>query len=404
MLAIPFVGIALASGAVTMLGISGIIRAISSALNPFINVILKMKKNNINENTIREFTKIIIGNGENDKESASLISAIIRITKELGKVGVWTAAKSAIIAKSIRPIFETIGMFINIVGSLANMRYVSEWNEDGTPAKYEPISYPMFIMAGTTISISFRVFLEELGRGLRSLKGLSLKTIVLLGAGIGPVMRSVKNFTDAILSVLSTKIPEEFDENGKPIKWTKFSSEDFALAATMITDNFVLFLEKFSEKSKNISARSAMLIDLMKNGIGQLMNAVSTYTKTITDFVSGKQIEYTDVNTGRVIKEVFRVNPEDFTKYGETVADSFIGFIDSMYKKFEKYGYTEHHYEIESHIFKKDTVVDNSVEKNHVTDLITGFANIGEVIRAVQTFVNFIYDSSQKIGKIDLKS
>jgi hypothetical protein len=227
---------------------------------------------------------------------------------------------------------------------------------------------------------------------------------MLLAAGIGPVMNSIKNFTDAILSVLSTKIPEEYDKDGKPIKWAKFSAEDFALAASMISDSFMIFLEKFSEKSKNISARSAIIIAMMKEGIEPVMNAVSTWTKTVMDFVAGREIEYTDVKTGKTVKEVFHINPEEFTKHGENIADTFIGFIDGLWNKFNAYGYTEHHYKVESHALKSDTITDDAVQKNHVTDLITGFANIGEIMGAVETFVNLIFNVAEKVGKIDLKA
>ena len=404
MLMLPFVGIALVSGAAAMMTISGVIYAISHALNPFIDVMVKMKDNNINEAAIRKFTKIMIGNGIDDKDSPSLIASITNITEALSEIGVWTATKARFIATSIRPIFQTIGMFIDIIGRLCNMRYVSEWNDDGTPAAYDTISMAMFREAGNTVSVTFGVFLEELGKGLNAIKDISGRTILLLAAGIGPVMNSVKNFTDAILSVLSTKIPEEYDKDGKPIKWAKFSSEDFAVAASMISDSFMIFLEKFSEKSKNISVRSAMIISMMKEGIGPVMDAVSTWTKTVMDFVAGREVEYTDLKTGKTVKEVFHINPEEFAKHGETIADTFIGFIDGLWNKFNAYGYTEHHYKVESHALKKDTITDDAVEKNHVTDLITGFANISEIMGAVETFVNLIFNVAEKVENVDLKT
>jgi hypothetical protein len=147
--------------------------------------------------------------------------------------------------------------------------------------------------------------LKQLGEGLEKLKDVSYATILLLSAGIGPVMSAVKDFTDAILSVLSSRIPDEYDENGKPIKWRKFDSAEFYVAATLITDAFLIFLEKFSSKSKNISLKSAAIINMFKDGIEPVMNAVATWTNTIMDFVTGREITITDPKTGKDIKQRF---------------------------------------------------------------------------------------------------
>ena len=326
------------------------------------------------------------------------------MTKALEEVGVWSAVKAGIIAKNLRPIFETIGMFIDVIGRICSMKYVSEWDEEGKPKSYETLTLTMFRQAGDTVSITFGTFLKQLGEGLEKLKDVSIGTILLLSMGIGPVMSAIKDFTDAILSVLSSRIPDEYDENGKPIKFRRFDPYEFSQAAELITDAFLVFLEKFSEKSKNISLRSAMIISMMKEGIEPVMNAVATWTNTIMDFVTGRQIEYTDEKTGKTIKQMFHISPEDFRKHGETVADTFIGFIDGLWNQFNKFGYTEHHYQVESHALKSDTITDNAVEKNHVTDLITGFANISEIMGAVETFVNLIFNVAEKVGQVDLKA
>lgn len=305
MMMIPFVAPALAVGAATVAAISGTIYALSKALDPYVDVIIKMKNNNINEASIRKFTKTMVGNGLDDDKSDSLISSIIRITKALSEVGAWTAVQAGFIAKQIRPIFETIGMFIDIIGRICSMKYVSEWDENGKPAAYETLTLTMFKQAGDTVSITFGTFLKQLGEGLEKLKDVSYATILLLSAGIGPVMGAVKDFTDAILSVLSSRIPDEYDENGKPIKWRKFDSAEFYVAATLITDAFLIFLEKFSSKSKNISLKSAAIINMFKDGIEPVMNAVATWTNTIMDFVTGREITITDPKTGKDIKQRF---------------------------------------------------------------------------------------------------
>ena len=254
----------------------------------------------------------------------------------------------------------------------------------------------MFREAGDTISRTFGIFLQELGIGLEKLKDVSISTILLLSTGIGPVMGAVKDFTDAILSVLSSKIPDEYDKEGKPIKWRKFDAVEFANAAELITDAFLVFLEKFSSKSKNISLRSAMIINMFKEGIEPVMNAVATWTNTIMDFVTGREIEVTDVKTGQNIKQRFHIDPKEFQAHGETVADSFIGFIEGLWNKFNAQGYTEKvidGYEEKSYalgLYSSKTPKYKNVHGNHVCDLINGLSDINSIMEAVVSYVDVI--------------
>lgn len=406
MMLLPFVGVALAAGAAAIAGITATIALIGDSLDPFVAVMIKIRDNNINQQSIKQFMQVFIGNGIKDKETPSLYNSIVQIVEALNEVGVWSATMAGVIAKNLRPIFETLGMFIDVIGRICSMKYVSEWNTDGTPAAYETISMPMFREAGNTISTTFGTFLTELGRGLDAIKDVSYVTIMKLASGIGPIMSSVKNFTDAILSVISSKIPEEYDEEGKVIKWRSFNNEEFGNAAVVISDAFMTFLEEFGERSKNVSARSAIVISLMKEGIEPVMNAVATYTQTIMDFVVGKEVEYTDVKTGKNVKKIFEISPQKFKEYGTTIAETFIGFIESMWKAFNEQGYTEHHYENmnDGGWFSSDTIVDNAVSKNHITDLIAGMSGISQIMQAVQTFIDVIFKTAEAAGKVNLES
>ena len=241
----PIVAGVMAAGAATLAVMSGVIYAISSSLDVYIDLIKKMEENNINASSFKEFTKMFLGNGD-DKDGTSFIGSIKAVVEAFHEIGIWGSLKAGFIAKRLKPIFETIKMFIDIVSNITSMKFVSEWDANGKPVAYETLTLAQFKEAGKTISIVFGTFLTQLGIGLKNIKDVSVGAILLLSKGIGPVMKSIKDFTSAILSVLSSKIPDEYDENGKPIKWRKFDAAEFSQAASLITDAFLVFLEKFS--------------------------------------------------------------------------------------------------------------------------------------------------------------
>jgi hypothetical protein len=83
------------------------------------------------------------------------------------------------------------------------MRYVSEWDKDGKPVAYEPITPEIFKKAADTISSSFALFLNYLGLAMKSWDVKSLLIITLMKDSLGPVMMSVATFTNAIISAIS---------------------------------------------------------------------------------------------------------------------------------------------------------------------------------------------------------
>lgn len=107
------------------------------------------------------------------------------------------------------------------------MKYVTEWDKDGKPLKYETVTYRQMGNAGIMISKAFGTFLRELGSGMNALKDTTLFAMQMLSVSIGPIMSSVGTFANAIIKVMSQGIPDEWDKDGKPKHFTKLKIEDF---------------------------------------------------------------------------------------------------------------------------------------------------------------------------------
>ena len=394
----PFAAAAIAAGSVAILEFSAIMKALSKGIDPLVDVIKKIRENKITSGTISDFQKIFVGNGSGG--DGTLMGAITNIVNGMNEVGILASVKAGIIAKNLKPIFDTLATFLDVIQKTASFKYVSEWDENGKPLKYETITPTMFKSAGVAVSTAFGTFLQQLAISLKMLDKPSLEALKALSKGIKPVMESVGTFTNAILSVISAAIPDEWDENGKPIKYRKFTQSEFGLAATTIADSFSTFISTMIPKLAPIQDQAGNLINALKDGIEPLMNAVNTYTDAITGLIYGKEVTFTDLN-GKEIKKFMEYNPEKFKQGAENIANCFFDFIDTMYSRFSAQGYTEHKL-VESNTFSANRYED--VYHNNVADLINGMSGISAIIDAVSSFIDVIEKVAQKGEKIDLKA
>jgi hypothetical protein len=186
----------LSAGVSTANRIKNVLMAVDKALTYYIRMVNKFAQ--MDQRLIKDFVKFITD------EKDGFAGAVIRIVNKLNKVGLWSAAKAVIIAKSLRPIFTTISKFMEVVEKFANMKYVTEWDKDGRPVAYKPITTTMFKDAADTISTSFMIFLTSLGNAMKSWDYKKTWILRLMKNSLGPVMKSVAVFTDAILAAVTT--------------------------------------------------------------------------------------------------------------------------------------------------------------------------------------------------------
>ena len=141
----PFSMIAMGAGAAAVAAIAASIWEISKIVNPFINLVKRVDDTKLTVQKIAEFTKLFVGKN-------SIADAIEQIVDKMNDVGAFASLKAGYIARNIKPIFDTIGTFIDVVVQSLNMKYVSEWDKDGKPSAYKTITYTMLTNAATKIS------------------------------------------------------------------------------------------------------------------------------------------------------------------------------------------------------------------------------------------------------------
>lgn len=384
----PLSAIVMGMGVAAVMEIAACVKAIHHIVNPLVNLITKMENNGITQSKIRKFAQMFAGKG-------GLADSISDIIDRMSDVGIIASMKAEYIARNIKPLFDTLGKFIEVIVNMLNMRYVAEWDENGKPKTYKSVTAAQYQQAGIAISKAFGIFLRELGTGLDKLKNISAVTVAAMGHGLKPVISSVAKFTEAIMSVLTSAIPEEWDKEGKPIKFRKFDRQEFAAAGRVIAENFGVFLDVLKPHIEALGPRTALLISMMGKGIEPLFNAVFKYTDMIMGVLVGRDYEWEN-EKGEMVKKHMEFKAEDFTAAGKIIADSFGGFIDRLWESFSKAGYTV---DIE-HYFKSD----EHIEGNHIVDVINGLQNIGTLIDAINQYIDVLVKAGDKSKQYDLKA
>lgn len=370
----------IALGGAVIAGLSFVMMGISSVVDDFVKVADLTDK--IGEGRIEAVTAII-----KDK----LIPSITDITTALSEVGVWTALKASLIAVSIRPIFETIAMFMEVINNLYSLKVVEEWDEKGKPKKYKTVTPAMFDGAAKVISKNFTTFIKQLGYSMKSWNVESALVLSLMAGSISPIMKGVGDYVNAICKFISYDIPTDYDKEGKPIKFRKVGLDEFRLASENIAKSFLVFMETLQPLFESLSPRAVMAIHCLKAGIEPLMRAVGTYTNTILEFVKGYEQEIDDPkNPGKRIKKHIDFNPLDFEEAGKKIANCFVNFITTLADALKEYDY-----DVE-HTFKADE------KKNSFTQVLDALAGIEKIMNVAVSLAKFCLEQGEAISKVDL--
>lgn len=216
----PLAMIAMGAGGAAILVISKAINQLWRVIVPLAKTMKVINDNKITMASLTKFRQLFLNKG-------GIADTIEDIVERMSDLSLWSSGKAEIIGKMIRPIFDTLATFINVIGQTLNMKYVTEWDKDGKPLKYETVTYRQMGNAGIMISKAFGTFLRELGSGMNALKDTTLFAMQMLSVSIGPIMSSVGTFANAIIKVMSQGIPDEWDKDGKPKHFTKLKMEDF---------------------------------------------------------------------------------------------------------------------------------------------------------------------------------
>ena len=382
----PISALAISAGAGYIKQLNGIMKQLHGTVSSLVSIMKLISANNIDLARIREFNELFLGGD-------GIANSIKNITQRMADTGLWTSIKARTIANNIRPMFDVLSMFVDIISKTLNSRFVEEWGPDGKPTKYRSFNASDFSAAAESISTSFRIFLDQMNAGLKDIKPKSIAIMNLLGIGIRPLIGAVSSFTKSILSVLGKAIPEAFDpKTGKPTSYKKFDPVEFGTAAITISWAFSEFLKQLRPGIQALGKPAAEIIAMMGKGILPLVESIAKFTDMVLGFVNGKVYEYQ--KNGKTVKELVKVNPTDFVKAGKDIADAFTGFIDAIYQAFSKEDYLQ----VEEHTFSADEVVVGG----KIGQLIESLKNIGTLVDQTQKFVNMIIKTTKETEGLDV--
>ena len=267
--------------------VAGVILSITFTMNQFLKFLERASK--IDPSTMQNTLNVITGDG-------GMISTLTAIIKGLAKVGLWGAVKAKIISKTIRPIFTTLSMFVDIIGKMTKLQIADEWDANGKPTHYTKITAEDFNTAADTLVTSFTSFVNKLSTGFKDIIGsLMFKFVIntLFPAkknksGIGTVIRTISDFIDVIFKMKSGKVPIQWDANGKPIAFARLSNEDFASAANTLASAFGTFIVELSKSFGRIGLWARDNIEEMAKPLSLIMDGVGNIINPIMTIAAGK--------------------------------------------------------------------------------------------------------------------
>ena len=381
---IPLGAVAMAAGAAMLYGITKIITILTRSLDPFINLIKKMNLNKINSSTIGNFTRVFIGSGADDPNA--LVGSINSIMNSMSDIGIIASMKTSFISNNLLPMFQMLDMFVDIVAKMTNMKYADAWDKDGKPTHYKQLTMAMFSSAGSTISVAFSQFLIELSKGMDEFKSVSLEAIYKLSVGIWPIMKSVGEYTNTILSVISSHVAVAWDKDGHPTQYKRFDGNEFAKASKIIADNFSSFLTSLANNLKTVAPLAGIVMDSMKDSIVPIFDSVAKFTNTINSVAYGQTISYTE--NGKDVKKFIRFSPSTFKKAATTIGDAFSGFITGLYDSLKKAGLIYNEHKTKDYLVYKSETTET---KSKVGMIIAGFKDINVIISAVSDLTDIFF-------------
>ena len=209
--------------------------------------------------------------------------------------------------KGIGDIIPCISQFVDVIVKFASMTVPTEWNSEGVAIKYRRIENKEFIEAAKTVTDSFVTFLTTLSTGLNQISnaaylqdiinhlfpppkvyGLFSKRVVEQ-PGIGVVIQALSSFTDVIIKMATSQIPDEWSKDGTPIHYRKLENREFILAAILTTKCFTLFLQQLSDDLTKMSPLSLFALKLLSDtGISDVMGSLGAMMDPIFQLAAGK--------------------------------------------------------------------------------------------------------------------
>ena len=336
----------------SIIAMGWIIRSIDpvmETLSKFVDIVIKVATLNIitgyDKNGKPKYEKVepeIFGKAaeEISKGFGTFLTVISDKFKALKKIGAWSIEA---IGESLKPVMESLSMFVDAVIRVATMQYISKYDKNGNPV-YEKIEPSVYKDAAYVVATSFGTFLTTLSDNVKKLNSRSMDVLEDLSEVLMPVMQGISSYVDSIIKLTSAEVLDGYDAEGKA-KYRLVKPTEYITAAITIVNSFDTFLttltERFKDNGFTRSQRKALetlseTISPIMDGIGKYVDAIikmGSGTITVTARNSKGQILVN--NNGDPITVTKPVDQSVYRQAAAVITNSFTTFIKVLTKNLE---------------------------------------------------------------------
>lgn len=306
----------LGPGLLMIAGITGVLLSIGAVMKSFADTMVKLKQNNVTLPTVDKDGNIT-NNGDVGVFFGIFNAMINSVTKlattiKTEKIDFWTSWIIRSLGKSILPLIDACSKFSNMIIAFKNAKMPKAFDKDGNVVEWQTINPSDFSSAAEAIIKQFTDFISKLITNTKDLEWTQAVAIKKLGEGLMPIMNSISGFVDAILklAVHQVYVGEEdyIDKDGNHQtrrKYVEVTDLMFIKSAVSLGILFELFLSQLLKETANLSGYQADVIKKLGEGLGPIMNTISSFIDAIMKFASGYIIagEHTeeDKNGNKII-------------------------------------------------------------------------------------------------------
>ena len=283
----------------------------------------------INAEDIKKFS-LRVYNPDKEDDPNTLIGSIRSMVNGFNSLKGTDVIFSAIAAKVIRPVINTISKYIDVVLKVATGHYVIGYDDNGKPI-YERIPDGAFLIAALSVNKGFSDFLTELNKGFNNLDGDVKRFGWLYAKTLTPVIGMVGKFVDIVLKVATSNYIVGYDDNGKP-EYKHLTAQEFGAAGTAVSDQFGHFLVKLNEGFEKLSSKAISAMKKVEWTLYPIIKHVGKFVDIVLKVATANYITGYDSN-GK--PEYTHLTDQDFSKAGTAVSTQFTIFIMTLGTAFD---------------------------------------------------------------------
>ena len=227
----------------------------------------------------------------------------------------------------IGPMMSSIGGFVDAILKMATGTYIDHYDKDGKPVM-NPIPKEKMSEAADTIVTYFMDFMDRLVKQTSKLEEEQTTAIQALSGSVGPIIKTVSDFADAIIKIAGGSYQVGTDKDGRPL-YNKLTFDQVKLAAGQVIGYYRQFLNTILEiaTSEKFQSGGADAMTALGKAVGPVMSSVLDFSKMLIEFTKPNG-EIIDPKTGK--KSTFQLNPDTVGGAAIKIANAYMNFITTL--------------------------------------------------------------------------